>query len=253
MIITTQEERAILRECGKRLAYVRDALVEKIVVGSRTDELDAYAYKLCVRDGDRPAFLNYEPPGSTRPFPASICISINDIVVHGIPTEHPQIIKDGDLVSVDLGLSHRGIITDTAITIAVGTVTPRERNLIRATEIALSRAIEKLAVGARIGDISRAIEHVAREQGFGVPKELGGHGVGRRVHEKPNIPNVFTGQKGGIFSDGEVVAIEPIFTIGSDEIIFEDDGYTVRTKDGSKSAHVEHTVLITADGAEIVT
>lgn len=253
MIITTQEERAILRECGKRLAHIRDALVEKIVVGARTDELDAYAHHLCVRNGDKPAFLHYQPPGASRPFPASVCISINNVVVHGIPTEHPRSIKDGDLVSLDIGLAHKGIITDTALTVAVGAVTPRERDLIRATEIALSRAIEKLAVGVRTGDISRIIEHVARERGFGVPKELGGHGVGKRVHESPNIPNVFDGHKGSMFSEGEVVALEPIFTLGSDEVVFEDDGYTVRTKDGSKSAHVEHTVLITAHGAEIVT
>jgi len=253
MIIVTQEERAILREGGRRLARVRDALAEKIVVGARTDELDAYAYELCVQSGDKPAFLNYSPPGASRPFPASICVSINDIVVHGIPTEKPRIIREGDLVSIDVGLVHRGIITDTAVTVAVGTVTPREQDLIRATEIALAKAIEKLSVGVRTGDVSRAIERVARERGFGIPKELGGHGVGKRVHEKPNIPNVFNGQKGHIFLEGEVVALEPIFTLGSDDVVFENDGYAVRTKDGSKSAHTEHTVLITAGGAEVVT
>ena len=136
MIVRTPEERAILREGGKRLARVRAALVERIVAGMRADELNAYAHTLCTQDGDSPAFLNYRPPGVSRPFPASICVSINDVVVHGIPTIHPQVIKDGDLVSVDVGLIHRGIITDTAITVAVGTVTTRERELIRATEIA---------------------------------------------------------------------------------------------------------------------
>jgi len=254
MIISTDKELETLRESGRRLASIRDQLAEKTVAGVTTLELNELTRVLLNKIGDKSAFLNYRPTGAPRPFPAELCISINDVVVHGIPTENPQTIKDGDLVSLDVGLVHRGIVTDTAITVAVGGVTPREKDLIKTAETALSKAIGIVRPGVRVGDISKTIEKIVRERGFGIPEELGGHGVGRHVHENPSIPNVFFGSKGPKLSKGEVIAIEPIITMGSSDIIFDDnDGYTIRTKDGSKSAHIEHTVLVTENGVERIT
>lgn len=254
MIVKNEEEKNILREGGRRLAEIRNILAEKTVAGISTAELDRIAFELCSRDGDSPAFLNYTPRGAPRPFPASICVSVNEVVVHGIPTENPRIIKDGDLVSIDVGLVHRGLITDSAVTVAVGRVTERERELIKTAESALYAAIDAVKPGVRVAEISSAIERVVLEKGFSIPEELGGHGVGKSLHEDPSIPNISFGGSGPSLREGEVVAIEPIITIGGREIAFDYvDGYTVRTSDSSKSAHVEHTILVTKDGAEILT
>lgn len=253
MIVTTEKEREILREGGKRLAEIRDILAEKTVAGISTAELDALAYELCTKGGDQPAFLNYTPSGAPRPFPASICVSVNDVVVHGIPTEDPVIIQDGDLVVIDAGLIHEGLITDSAITVAVGNVEDRELEMIRTAERALYAAIDIAEPGARIDDVSAVIKKIVKEKGFGLPEELGGHGVGRSLHEDPSIPNVPYGDNSKL-KEGHVIAIEPILTMGGSRISFDmDDGYTVRTIDGSKSAHVEHTIIVTKGGAEILT
>jgi len=254
MIISTEEDREIVREGGRRLAAIRETLAKSVVVGITTTELDRLAHSLCIENGDKPAFLNYQPQGAPRPFPGSVCISINNVVVHGIPTEDPQTIKNGDLVTIDVGLIHQGIVTDTAVTVAVEGASEREKELVHTAERALREAIEVLRPGVRVGDISKTIESVVKEKGFSVPEELGGHGVGRSVHESPNIPNVFAGNRGPVFKEGELIAIEPIITMGSPDLIFDThDGYTIRTKDGSKSAHAEHTVLVTTKGAEIIT
>lgn len=254
MIISNDKEREIVREGGRRLAAIREALAKSVVVGITTTDLNNLAHMLCIENGDKPAFFNYQPHGAPRPFPGSICISINDVVVHGIPTENPQTIKSGDLVTIDVGLIHEGIVTDSAVTVAVEGASEREIALVQTAERALSNAIETVRAGARVGDISKAIESFVKAKGFGVPEELGGHGVGRTVHENPSIPNVFMGERGPMLKDGELIAIEPIITMGSPDLIFDtQDGYTVRTKDGSKSAHAEHTILVTAKGAEIIT
>ncbi|MEX0909675.1 MAG: type I methionyl aminopeptidase [Candidatus Paceibacterota bacterium] len=255
MIISTQQDLDIVREGGKRLAFIRDTLAKSVVVGATTTEINDLAHELCTENGDAPAFYNYQPQGASRPFPASVCISINDVVVHGIPNENPQTIKAGDLVTVDVGLKHKGIVTDTAVTVAVEGASLRELELVKTAERALSKAIDIVRVGARVGEISKVIEATVREKGFGIPEELGGHGVGTTVHdESPSIPNVHFGNSGPILSEGELIAIEPIITMGSSEILFDThDGYTIRTKDGSKSAHAEHTVLVTETGVEIIT
>lgn len=253
MIVKTEEERDVLREGGRRLAEIRDILAEKTVEGVSTAELDALAYELCTRDGDSPAFLNYTPVGAPRPFPASLCISVNDVVVHGIPTENPVVIQNGDLVVIDVGLVHRGLVTDSAITVAVGDVSERELEMIKTAERALGAAIDAAEPGVRISEVSRVIEQTVKQKGFGIPEELGGHGVGKSLHEDPSIPNVPYGG-GGVLKEGHVIAIEPIITMGSGNISFDvSDGYTIRTVDGSKSAHVEHTIIVTKGGAEILT
>lgn len=252
MIINSEAQRDILREGGKRLSEIRNILAEKTVAGVSTAELDALAYELCTKRGDKPAFLNYSPQGAPRPFPASICVSINDVVVHGIPTENPQIIKEGDLVSIDIGLIHEGLITDSAITVSVGEVTSREKEMLIVAERALYSAIDVAEPGVRIDEVSTTIEKIARGKGFGIPVELGGHGVGEKVHEDPSVPNVSYGDNYRL-KEGEVIAIEPIITLGGDGIVMENDGYTIRTQDGSKSAHIEHTIIVTEGGAEILT
>jgi methionyl aminopeptidase len=254
MIISSQKELDIVREGGKRLASIRDALAKSVVIGATTTEINNLAHELCTEKGDAPAFHNYQPQGAPRPFPASVCVSINDVIVHGIPTENPQTIQKGDLVTIDIGLMHEGIITDTAVTVAVDGATPREIELVKTAERALSKAIDIVRIGCRVNDISKIIEKTVKERGFSIPEELGGHGVGKTVHENPSIPNVHLGNQGPTLSEGELIAIEPIITMGSPDIVFDvRDGYTIRTKDGSKSAHAEHTVLVTKEGAEIIT
>jgi methionyl aminopeptidase len=254
MIVSSSKELKIIREGGKRLARIRDTLAKGVVVGATTIEINALAHTLCTENGDTPAFYNYQPQGAPRPFPASVCVSINDVVVHGIPTENPLTIQEGDLVTIDVGLIHKGFVTDTAITVAVQGATKREIEMVKTAEMALSKAIDVVRVGSRVGDISKIIEATAKEKGFGIPEELGGHGVGKTVHEDPSIPNVYFGSSGPTLSEGQLIAIEPIITLGSPDIVFDrQDGYTIRTKDGLKSAHAEHTILVTKRGAEIIT
>ena len=259
MIITTDTERANLIEGGKRLAAVLAALRAKVAPGVTTEELDDLAERL-IRDGsdslagaDTPAFLGYTPEGARRPYPATLCVSINDEVVHGIPNESVRELKEGDIVGLDLGLRHGGIIVDAAITVPVGQVDDGTKKLLRATEVALAAGIAAAIPGNHVGDISQAIQKEIENAGFRVVKELGGHGVGALVHEEPFIPNYGRAGQGGLLTEGMVLALEPISSAGKASVIIAPDGYTFRTKDGSRSAHFEHTILIEKDGARIVT
>ncbi|OYV83286.1 MAG: type I methionyl aminopeptidase [Parcubacteria group bacterium 37-58-5] len=207
-----------------------------------------------IRDGgDEPCFLGYTPEGANRPYPATLCVSINDEVVHGIPNESPKTLKEGDIVGLDLGLAHNGVIVDAAITVPVGNVTEETKELLRATEAALAAGIAAALPGKHVGDISAAIQKEIEDAGFKVVKELGGHGVGERVHEEPFIPNYGRAGDGELLTEGMVLALEPISTAGKATVILTPDGYTYRTKDGSRSAHFEHTILIEKGGARVVT
>ena len=207
-----------------------------------------------IRDGgDKPAFLGYTPEGAGRPYPATLCVSINDEVVHGIPNESPKLLKEGDIVSLDLGLTHEGIIVDAAITVAVGAVGEESIKLMRATEEALAAGVEAACPGAHVGDIGHAIQQVIEGAGFAVVKALGGHAVGARVHEEPFIANFGRPGTGELLEEGMVLALEPIASAGSGAVILAPDGYTYRTRDGSRAAHYEHTILLGKDGARIVT
>jgi methionyl aminopeptidase len=179
MIISSQKDLDIVREGGKRLAAIRETLANNVVVGRTTTEINDLAHRLCTESGDAPAFHHYQPQGAPRPFPASVCISINDVIVHGIPTENPQTIQKGDLVTIDIGLIHQGIITDTAVTVAVEGASEREKELVKTAELALSKAINVVHAGCRVGEISKIIEATVKGKGFAVPEELGGHGVGK--------------------------------------------------------------------------
>ncbi len=253
MIIKNDTEQADLIEGGKRLATVLEALRAKAVPGVTTEALDDLAEQLIRGGGDEPCFLGYTPEGSRRPYPATLCVSINDEVVHGIPNESVKVLKEGDIVGLDLGLTHNGIIVDAAITVPVGEVSEESKKLLRATEAALAAGIAQAMPGNHIGDISHAIQEVIEDAGFKVVKELGGHGVGELVHEEPFIPNFGKPGEGELLFDGMVLALEPIAAAGKAAVTLAPDGYTYRTKDGSRSAHFEHTILLEKGGARIVT
>lgn len=253
MIIKNDTERRNLIEAGKRLAAVLAALRAKVAPGVSTEELDDLAERMIVEGGDEPCFLGYTPEGAGRAYPATLCVSINDEVVHGIPNEFPKTLKDGDIVGLDLGLRHEGIIVDAAITVAVGTVSEETKKLLYATDAALTAGIGAAVPGNHVGDIGAAIQKEIEAAGFKVIKELGGHGVGDVVHEEPFIPNFGRPGEGELLEEGMVLALEPISSAGKAAVFLAPDGYTYRTKDGSKSAHFEHTILIEKGGALTVT
>ena len=251
--LKTKEEIAILREGGKRHAYILKEVASMVRPGLHTQALEDCARKLIAEGGDKAAFLDYTPAGSKRPYPAALCVSINDEIVHGIPNEGDKILEEGDIVSLDLGLIHKGLVTDAAITVPVGKISPELTELIEVTRKALFAGIKAAKGGKRVGDISSAIELTAIPFGYGIVEELSGHGVGYDVHEDPYVPNFGDAGVGAVLKPGTVIAIEPMFNLGTKEIYLDDDGYTYRTADGKPSAHFEHTVVITKSGAEILT
>jgi len=253
MTIKNDTERANLIEGGKRLAAVLAALRAKVAPRVTSEELDDLAEWFIRDGGDEPCFLGYTPEGAGRPYPATLCVSINDEVVHGIPNESARVLKEGDIVGLDLGLRHEGVIVDAAITVPVGNVDEDAKKLLAATEAALAAGIAAAVPGKHVGDISSAIQKVIEDAGFRVVKELGGHGVGDLVHEEPFIPNFGRPGEGELLIEGMVLALEPISTAGKASVILAPDGYTFRTKDGSRSAHFEHTILLEKSGARIVT
>ena len=249
--IKTKEEIEILREGGKRLAIVLAKVAKKVSPGITPYELDQYAYELITLGGDKPSFLNYSPSKGMKPFPASLCVSINNEVVHGIPSKN-RILKEGDIVSLDLGIEHRGLFTDHAITVPVGKISKKDKELLEDTKKALEIGIWAARGGATVGDIGYAIESFVHKR-YGIVRELAGHGVGKEVHEDPYIPNYGKAGKGEKLVPGMVVAIEPMINIGKDGITLDKDGWTIKTADGSHSAHFEHTILITEGDAEVLT
>lgn len=252
MIAKTHDDIAGLRAAGKLLAEALRRTAALVKPGVATAALDLAAEKF-IRDGGAvPAFLNYQPEGSAYPFPAALCVSINDEVVHGIPSEE-RLVEEGDIVMLDLGLSLNGYFADAAVSVIAGTAGEEDRRLIDATEEALKAALRHVKPGNRIGDIGAAIEAVAKARGLGVVDDLGGHSLGRVPHEPPFVPNTGRAGTGPVLEEGLVLAIEPIFTLGGGDIELLDDEWTYVTADGSRSAETEHTVLVTRDGAEILT
>lgn len=250
-MIKTEEEIAIIREGGKRLARVLLAVKEIIKPGVTTKELDILAERLIREGGDEPAFLNYTPDGARRPYPGSLCVSVNDEVVHGIAGD--RILKEGDIVGIDLGVKHRGLFTDSAITVPVGEIDEHAKKLLKVTEEALIAGIKEAREGKTTGDIGYAIEKYTQQHGFVVVEELGGHGVGYHQHEEPHISNYGTRGYGTRLKAGMVLALEPVVNEGTRYIKLHADGYTYTTKDHKRSGHFEHTILITKGDAEIIT
>lgn len=251
--IYTPEEIAVIREGGKHLAHVVRKVAKACVPGVSTDELNTLAARLIREGGDTPSFEGYTPRGAKRPFPAAICISINEEVVHGIANEDPRTVREGDIVGLDCGVTHGGLITDHAVTVVAGKGDGDAKRLVAATEEALMAGINAARAGAHVGDIGAAVQAVGEREGYGIVYELGGHGVGHRVHEEPYISNLGTLGEGPELIPGMIIAIEPMFTEGTDKVRLMPDGYTYVTVDGSRSAHFEHTILITDSGPEILT
>lgn len=252
MIAKTQEEIQNLRKAGNILADALREVAKLVQPGVSTATLDLAAEKYIRDNGAVPAFLNYKQEGSAYPFPAALCVSIDDEVVHGIPRED-RIIEEGDLVMLDLGVSYNGYFSDAAITVVAGSADEKGKKLIAATQEAIMAAIKIAKPGATTGDLGAAIEAVGKKYGFGIVEDLGGHSLGKVPHEKPFVPNAARAGTGEKLVEGLVLAIEPIFTEGKGDIVLADDEWTYLTVDGSRSAETEHTVLITKNGAEILT
>lgn len=254
IIIKTKEEIDIIREGCKNLAIVLYKVADKVAPGVSTKDLDTYAEQFIRELGDTPAFLNYRPEGASSPFPASLCVSVNDEVVHGIPNKN-KILKEGDIVSIDLGTKHKGLFTDMAITVPVGKVSPENLKLLEITKKALQVGIDAAQGGNTVGDIGYAIESFirAQERKYGIVEVLSGHGVGKAIHEDPYIPNFGKKGKGAKLVPGMIVALEPMINLGTKNVTIDDDDWTFRTADRKNSAHFEHTILITEGDAEILT
>lgn len=252
MIATKPEELENLRVAGALLSDVLHALRAMVRPGITTADLDIAAEEKIRAGGGMPAFLNYRAGGSSYPYPATLCASVNDEVVHSIPSE-AQTLVEGDLISLDLGLSYEGYFVDSALTMTVGEPDAASQRFMDATREALSAGISQVRAGGRIGDIGAAVEAVAKKYGYAVVEELGGHATGKAVHEKPFVPNTGVKGEGEKLLPGMVLAIEPIFSEGSPNIEIDEDDWTYRTADGSRAAHFEQTILVTKEGCEILT
>lgn len=241
-----------MREAGAVVGRAHVRMRETATVGTTLAELDAVAREVLTEHGATSAFLGYHPHFAPSPFPGVICASVNDVVVHGFPTE--QALADGDLVSIDLGAVLNGWVGDAAISFVVGEAAPADLALISHTEEALHAGIAAAVPGNRMGDIAAAIGAIGRGHGYGIPEGWGGHGIGRQMHEEPSVPNEGPAGRGLRLKPGLVIAIEPMFMAGGgDDIRLDDDGWTVRTSDGSRAAHAEHSIAITKDGPRILT
>lgn len=241
-----------MREAGRVVARTLAAVRERAAVGVSLRELDEVAREVLAAAGATSTFLGYQPAFAPAPFPAVICASVNDVALHGIPTAYR--LRDGDVLGVDCGASVDGWAGDAAETTIVGAARPEDVRLVEATRAALAAGIAQAVPGNRIGDVSAAIGAIARRAGYGVNTDYGGHGIGRRMHEDPSVPNDGRRGRGLPLRPGLVVAIEPWFLAGGRPgYRVDDDGWTLRSADGSRAAHQEHTVAITADGPRVLT
>lgn len=245
--IKNEQEIELMRKSGEITYGVLSSLKDFIKPGMSTKQVDEYAYKYITSRGATPSFLGYEG------FPATTCISINDMVVHGIPDD-TTIIKEGDIVSVDVGSIYKGYHSDSAYTYMIGKVDKDTKNLVLNTQKALYKGLSVIKAGIKLNEVCRAIESVARANGYGVFECLTGHGVGKELHEDPFIPNLANHESEGIIlKEGMTLAIEPMFSLGTKEVWLLPDEWGIITQDGSNAAHFEHTILVTKDGYEILT
>ena len=245
IIIKSTEELAVMRQAGKIVGTVLKILSRQVKSGMKTKELDIIATREVERLGAKPSFKGY------RGFPAALCVSINNEIVHGIPGE--RVLREGDIVSLDFGAIYNGFQGDAAITVAVGEVTPEAKQLIEVTEGSLETGIARAHPGATLGDISAAIQNYAESRGYSVVREYTGHGIGREMHEEPQIPNFGLPGNGPVLKRGMTLALEPMVNAGDWHTRLGDDHWTVLTVDGSLSAHFEHTIAITDDEPEVLT
>lgn len=244
--VKTPAEIKAMRDSGRILAAVLDVLRHFIKPGMTTMDLEMKAREELQHLGGYPAFLGYQS------YPAVLCVSVNDEVVHGIPGQ--RVIEEGDIVGMDFGVVINGMITDGAISVIVGKPqSAADKKLVTTTEKALMAAIAQVKNGAHVGDLAAAAQDVMEKAGLGIVRDLVGHGVGHELHEEPNIPNYGSRGSGPMLKTGMTIAIEPMATLGKYDVFIAPDRWTVKTRDGSKAAHFEHTVLVTEKGAEILT
>ncbi len=248
------EEIEILKEGGAILAKMLKELAKEAIPGNTTLDIDDRAMELVEDFGVEPVILGYHPTFADYPYPASVCVSVNDCVQHGIPDDS-VVMKEGDVVNIDMAIGYKGFVVDSGITVGVGQISDEAKKLLAVTQEALAHGIKAAKPGNHIGDIGAAIQTFVESRGLSVVEVLCGHGVGYKVHEEPNIPNFGRAGTGPLIEVGHVYAIEPIVNLGKKDVYFDDegDGYSVYTKDKSWSAHFEHTVAITPSGAVILT
>lgn len=244
MVLKTAPEIELMDEANRIVHEVLDGVAERVRPGTTTLELDRFAEDLIRRSGAVPGFLNYNG------YPATLCTSVNDVIVHGIPQDTP--LEEGDIVGVDCGVLYRGYYGDAARTFAVGAVDEDTERLLTATREALDLAVEQVRVGTHLSDIGQAVESRVTPEGFAVVREFVGHGIGASLHEDPQVPNYGPGGRGPLLAPGLVLAIEPMVNLGSAGVKTDSDGWTARTDDGSKSAHFEYSVAVTADGPRVL-
>jgi len=245
IIIKSEKEIEAMRQAGRAVATVLEILKSEVKPGIKTEELDVIAARELEKLDAKPSFKGY------RGFPANVCVSVNDEIVHGIPGK--RVLCDGDIVSLDLGAIYMGFQGDAAITVGVGNISPEAKKLMETTEGALEAGIKVAQAGARLGDVSVAIQDYAELRGYSVVREYTGHGIGREMHEEPQIPNFGQPGVGPVLKKGMVFALEPMLNIGDWHTKVNDDHWTVLTSDGSLSAHFEHTVAITDSKNEVLT
>lgn len=244
-VLKSNRELALMQKAGDILARILEKLSVFVQPGNTAKVLDQEARKLFRNYRVKPAFLGY------RGYPAAICVSVNDVVVHGIPGSVP--FREGDIVSIDLGCVYEGYCSDMAKTFFCGTPSKEAKKLVEVTERSLQLGIEQARMGNRTGDIGSAVQYYVESFGYSVVRDLVGHGIGKALHEDPQVPNFGEPGKGELLQPGMSIAIEPMVNLGGSSVYFAEDGWTVRTKDGTLSAHFEHTVAITQNGAKILT
>ena len=253
-MIKTAEDIVTLRKGGKILSSILNELEKEVVAGASTLDVDDRAMELIEAAGVEPMILGYQPHFAPRPYPAATCVSINEVVVHGIPNEDPEVFVEGDIVSIDLVIGYDGLVLDSARTVGVGKLLPEDAKLLEVTKAALKAGIKAAKPGAHVSAIGAAIEAVV-PAGYAIVRDFCGHGVGYALHEEPQIPNyVIKGEASPIIEAGMVLAIEPMILVGNDpDVLVDKDGYTAFTASGENAAHMEHTVLITEKGPEVLT
>jgi len=249
-----KEQIKTIAEGGKLLAKIMDLVAKKVKPGVTTGELNDYAEKLIEAAGAEASFKNYQAAWAENSYPAALCVSVNDEVVHGIPLPQRKL-RNSDIVGLDCGLKYSGLYTDMARTVAVGQISQQAKKLISVTREALAAGVKKVKPGGKLSDIAKAIQTVAERNNFSVVRQLCGHGVGFAAHEDPQIPNYWPspGTRDLVLEVGMVLAIEPMINAGGSAVDTLDDGWTIVTADGALSAHFEHTVAVTADGHSILT
>ena len=251
IIIKSEKEIQAMREGGKILAFVMEQMGDAVSPGKNTFEIDALGEKLIVEAGGTPIFKGYGKE-SGNPFPAATCTSINDEIVHGIPSKN-RVLREGDILKIDVGMRYKGMITDMARTFAVGKISMEAQKILDVTRECLNVGIEKIKAEHPLSAYSIAVQQYIEAQDFSVVRDLVGHGVGKKLHEDPHIPNYKNNEREIILKEGMTLALEPMINVGAYRIKLKKDNWTYATSDGSLSAHFEDTVVVTKDGAEILT